>query len=123
MAHLPSDVRLYHENRGSPVTLPGRMAQRIRLRLKTGDREIIYLPQSRVFENEVGRYTLSTKNKDGWVTIDREITVGVAAIPAEAWPGLRELLLEETDAAGGTLLMEKSRGEKESVSSSSGVSK
>ena len=58
-------------------------------------------------ENEVGRYSLNVEEKDGWVTIDREITLDVTNIPPDAWPNLRALLLEETDAAGRTILIGK----------------
>jgi len=38
-----------------PVALPCSMNQRVRLRVKTGDREIVYVPEGREVENEVGR--------------------------------------------------------------------
>jgi hypothetical protein len=119
MAQMPSDVHLYHETRTSPVLLPGAMTQRIRLRLKTGERRILHLPQSRVLENGIGRYTLSAEEEDGWVTVDRELTLEVTAIPPEAWPDLRALLLEETDAAARSVLI----GEGENGPSASGKSK
>ncbi len=117
IARLPTDVRLYHENRGSPVVLPGKMVQRIKLRLKTGDRKIVYVPESRVLDNEAGRFTLSTEEKDGWITIDRELTLDVTAIRAEAWPDLRALLLEETNAAGRTILIGKLKDGPDATSS------
>ncbi len=105
MTNLPSDVHLYHEHRGSPVLLPGKMTQRIRLRLKTGGREIVFLPEARELENGAGRFALSVENKDGWVTIDRELTLGIPIVRPGAWPDLRVLLLEETNAAGRMILM------------------
>jgi hypothetical protein len=102
---LTSDVRLYHERRTSPVLLRGKMTQRIRLRVKTGEKEIVYLPKASKIENEVGSYILSVENKNGWVTIDRELTIRSAKILPEAWPKLRALLLEEMDSAGRTILI------------------
>jgi len=121
VAQLPSDVHLYHETRTSPVLLPGEMAQRIRIRLKTADRKIVHLPESHVLENAVGRYTLSAEEKDGWVMIDREITLDLTTIPPQAWPDLRALLLEEMDAAGRTILIGKAKDGPDA--SSSGGSK
>jgi len=117
IARLPADVHLYHENRTSPVLLPGEMTQRIRLRLKTGDRKIVYLPEPRVLENKAGRFTLSIEENDGWITIDRELTLDVATIQAEAWPDLRALLLEETNAAGRTILIGKLKDGPDATSS------
>ncbi len=104
-AQFPSDVHLYHEQRGSPVLLSGMMTQRVRLRVKTGDREIIYVPEEREVENEVGRYAIRVEEEDGWVTIDRELMLAATAVRPDAWPSLRALLLEDADSAGRTILM------------------
>lgn len=106
-ANLPPDVHLYHEHRLSPVILPGTMTQRIRLRLKTGNSELVYLPETRTVENKIGRYTLTVMKEDGWVTVDRELMLEATRIDPEAWPALRALLLEELDPAGRTIILDK----------------
>jgi len=105
IAGLPPDVRLYHERRDTPVLLPGNAMQRVKLRIKTGEREIVLMPEPRSIENAVGRYTLRVENDDGWVTVERELTLKSTTVDPPAWPLLRALLLEETDAAGRTILM------------------
>ncbi len=105
ISNLPSDVHLYHERRTSPVLLRGKMIQRIRLRIKTDEKEIVYLPEAKEIENEAGRYILSVRKEEGWVTIDRELSLNARAIGTEMWPELRALLLEETDSAGRTILL------------------
>jgi hypothetical protein len=102
---LPPDVHLYQERRGSPVLLPGKMSQRIRLRLKTDGREVIHMPDARELGNEVGRFALSAEREDGWVTIDRALRLEAETVHPDAWPNLRALLLEEKDAAGRTILI------------------
>ena len=102
---LPSDVHLYHEHRSSPILLTGMMTQRISLRLKTGQREIVCVPEARELENEVGRFSLRVEKEDGWVTIHRELTIRTATISPTAWPSLRALLLDETDSANRTVLL------------------
>lgn len=105
IAALPPDVHTFHEHRTSPVVVPGKMTQRIRLRLRTGEREIVHLPEAHELENDAGRYTLAVDETDGWVTVERRLTLRSATITPAAWPLLRILLLEETDAAGRTLLL------------------
>ena len=103
--NLPSDVHLYDEQRSSPVLLSGKMHQNIELRIKTGNREIVYLPETQELENDVGRFTLTVENKDGWVTIGRELLLNKTTVQPEEWPGLRSLLLEDSDAAYRMILM------------------
>jgi len=81
------------------------MNQRIRLRVKTGEKEIVYLPEEKEIENEVGRYILRAQNKNGWVTIDRELSLNAMTIFPEKWPMLRALLLEETGPGGRTVII------------------
>jgi hypothetical protein len=110
VSQLPSDVHLYHERRGSPVVLSGEMKQRMVLRLMTGDREVVQLPTTLEIENEVGSFAVSATENDVWVTIERVLTfnstsVQPTKIAPEAWPDLRALLLEESDASGRTVLL------------------
>jgi hypothetical protein len=105
ISNLPSTVHLYHERRTSPVLLKGKMIQRICLRIKTGEKEIVYLPETREIENEAGRYILSVRKEEGRVTIDRELAINTKTIRPGMWPELRALLLDETDSAGRTILL------------------
>ncbi len=104
-AKLPSDVHLYDETRSSPVLLVGKMHQNIVLRVRTCDREIVYIPEAREIVNGVGRFTLTASMDDGWLTISRELSIGNTKIGAREWPDLRALLLEESDASNRTILM------------------
>lgn len=102
---LPSNTHLYHEHRTSPVVTAGTMKQHVRLRIKTGEREIVYLPKPRTLDNDAGRFTLSVEQEDGWVMVDRELTLKGGTTPPGKWPLLRALLLEETDAVSRTIFM------------------
>jgi len=105
MSMLPPDVRLCHEHRGSPVLLPGTMEQRVLLRVNAGEREIIYIPESRTLENKAGSFTLRVSEEDGRITIEREIVLMDTAVTPDSWPDLRALLLAETDPAGATVIV------------------
>ena len=102
---LPADVSLYDETRESPVLLPGCMDQRIRVRVKTGGREIVYLPDSREFSNGAGSYSLAVEKENGWVTIDQRLRLDDATVAPGGWPDLRALLLEGADVSGRTILI------------------
>ena len=99
------DVHLYHEHRGSPVVLPGKMTQHVRLRIKIGDRKIVHVPEAREIDNKVGHFSVRSDKGGGWITVDRELTVFVPVVDAEVWPDLRTLLLEEADTGGKMILM------------------
>ncbi len=99
------DVHLYHEHRGSPVVLPGKMTQHVRLRIKTGNKTIVHIPETREINNKVGHFSVRSNKDGGWVTVDRKLTVFVPVVEAGAWPDLRSLLLEESDSGGKTILM------------------
>ena len=103
---LPADVHLYHEHRTSPVVLPGAMSQMTRVRIKACKKSILHLPEARKLENETGSFTITVEMKDGWVTIERKLTIAGGKIEPESWPHLRALLLEADDQAGRTILME-----------------
>ncbi len=104
-ARLPGDVRLSHEKRTSSAVLPGKMTQHIRLRLNTGGMKIIHRPETRKVENEAGSFSLDVVFKDGWLTIDRTLTLRGGVVAPAAWPALRALLLEERDTANRTALL------------------
>lgn len=102
---LPPDVRLFQEQRASPVLLAGPLDQEIELRLELGDREVVFLPAEHSIENAVGRFALTVDRDGGRVTVKRTLRVGTATIGAAEWPLLRALLLEETDPRSGTLYL------------------
>jgi len=107
--HLPSDVHLYNERRGAPVLLPGVMTQRVRIRVKTGGREIAQLPGAVELANGAGRFTLSAENAGSWVIVDRTLTPTAGTVAPASWPDLQTLLLEEEDLAGRTILLKWSK--------------
>ena len=102
---LPADVHLYHAERTSPVMLPGAMSQTVRIRVKACKESILHLPEARTLKNEAGSFTISVEMNDGWVTIERKLTLAGGIIGPEGWPHLRALLLEAEDKAGRTMLI------------------
>jgi hypothetical protein len=42
---------------------------------------------------------------EGWVTVERRLTLAGGTVGPEGWPDLRALLLEAEDKAGRTVLM------------------
>jgi hypothetical protein len=106
ITHLPPDVHLYGEHRSSPVILPGMMEQRLEIRLRTGGKEVTYLPESRNLENGAGRFALSTENKDGWVMMERSLKLEQWIVKSEDWPDLRILLLGEKDPASRVIILD-----------------
>ncbi len=102
---LPADVHLYHAQRTSPVMVPGAMTQTVRIRIKACKKSIIHLPEARTVQNEAGSFTITVEMNDGWVTIERKLTLNGGKIDPEAWPHLRALLLESKDQAGRMVLM------------------
>jgi hypothetical protein len=66
---------------------------------------MIHLPAARHIENEAGSFILRIEQEDGWVTVDRSLILHWATIEPAAWPQLRALLLEESDAANRSILM------------------
>jgi hypothetical protein len=106
LSQLPADVRMCDEARSSPVLLAGKMTQRVTFRVKTGDRKPVQIPRAQEVSNAAGRFVLSAEDKDGWVTVRRELSLDAAAVRAADWPLLRALLLEEADDAGRTILIQ-----------------
>jgi hypothetical protein len=104
MSRLPRDLHLYDEHRDSPV-FGGKMAQRIKLRMKIGDREIIYIPESYEFENEEGRFILNVGREGEWITIEWGLSLERDVVQPEAWLLLRALLLEEQDPTHRTIIL------------------
>jgi hypothetical protein len=105
LSQLPADVHLYDERRSSPVRLTGKMTQVVTVRVKTGDRKPVQIPGPIEISNPAGRFVLSAAQKDGWVTVRRELSLVAATVQAKDWPHLRALLLEETDKAGRTIFL------------------
>jgi hypothetical protein len=110
LSKLPSDVRLYHEYRDSPVILADRLSQSVVVRIRTEDVEIVQLPVPVSLENDLGRFSVTVDTEDEWVTVRREfaITIPKAFAPvvaAEDWPNLRTLLLAETSERNRTIIL------------------
>jgi len=108
LSHLSPGIRLHESHRTTPVALPATPGQQIRVRIKVGDHEVVRLPEARSMVNDAGRFNLTVNQKDGWVTIDRELVVldgSAAPDAAEFWTQLRALLLEEVDPANRTVLL------------------
>jgi len=99
-------VHLYEDDRKSPVILAGPMEQSVKIRLKTGETEAAHLPEPVSLVNEAGEFTVTVAQKDGWVTVTRELKLTGDVYPAALWPQLRALLLEEDDAANGAILLD-----------------
>ncbi len=102
---LPDDLHLYDEQRSSPVLLNGILTQHIRLHLKTGDRKIVYMPESSEMNNEAGRFVVHAESEDGRITLERGLRLDGIIVQPEDWPLLRALLLEEQDPAHRTIIL------------------
>lgn len=118
LAHLPHDVHVYDEQRGSPVLLPYPMTQRVELRIKIGegedededgnvaDEQPVYAPIASNLQNAAGRARVSIERDGAWLYLVREIEVERTAIGPELWPKLRELLLHDLSSRNQTLLLD-----------------
>jgi len=105
MEKLPSGLRLCHSSRTSPVILPSRMKQIIRVRIKTGRLAGIHIPGNREITNSAGEFSLSVDEDKGWINVRRELRLDSTEVHPGDWPLLRALLLEETDRGGRTILL------------------
>jgi hypothetical protein len=56
--------------------------------------------------NDAGEFTVTSTKKDGWITVERELKLTAGSYPAEMWPQLRALLLEDADPANGVILLD-----------------
>jgi len=97
------DVHLYEESRNSPVAVAGPLEQVVKIRLKTGETEPAHLPDPVSVVNEAGEFMVAVEEKNGWITVERKLTLTSGSYPAELWPALRALLLEEADPLHGTI--------------------
>jgi len=105
VGHLPHGIDLWRQARTSPVLLRAPMSQHVALRLTLGDAAVVHAPEPRELVNEVGRFVLAVDQKDGVLTVTRELELTVATITPEQWPMMRALLLEEADPANGMILL------------------
>ena len=99
-------IHLFEEERESPVLLAGPLEQSVKIRLMAGETEAAHLPDPVSLVNEAGEFTVSVTEEDGWITVTRELKLAADVYPAALWPQLRALLLEEDDAANGTILLD-----------------
>lgn len=114
---VPGSAHLYDAERGSPLALLGPMRQKVTLRLRIGEREVVRIPEASELENGVGRFSLTVEEEGDWITLVREIEVGhdrvdaepweqgATVIAPEQWPELRGLLLEEADRSNRAILL------------------
>jgi hypothetical protein len=99
-------IHLYEDVRQSPVILAGPMEQLVKVRLKVGEAGAAHMPEPVSLVNEAGEFTVTSTNKDGWITVERELKLSSNIYPAELWPQLRALLLEDADPANGVILLD-----------------
>ena len=100
-------VHLYEDVRTSAVSLAGPLEQVVKIRLKVEDAEVAHLPEPVSLVNEAGKFSVTTEQEEGWITVERKLTLAADTYPAELWPHLRALLLAEADPVNGTILLEK----------------
>jgi hypothetical protein len=96
----------YEYVRPAPQMLAGPLEQVVKIRFKSGDDPAVHLPESRSLVNEAGEFSVSAEEKDGWITLERRLVLTADSYPAEMWPQVRALLLEDEDPANGTLLFD-----------------
>jgi len=102
---LPGDVALHAARREAPVRIAGPLEESVTFRIATGERERVRVPTPVKIENEVGAFRLTVDEDDDWITITRELSIGETVVGPDAWPSLRALLLEESDARSRTILL------------------
>ncbi|MCF7810858.1 DUF3857 domain-containing protein [bacterium] len=102
---LPSDVDLAIEQRESPVILAGLISQKISLRIETDGLEIVYSPEERKIDNDIGKFLLSCEKHDGYVIITRNLSLSSSKYNSEDWQLLRELLLTDRSERSRKLLI------------------
>ena len=106
MAHLPHDVVLSDASRKSPVLGEALLSQDLEVRIDLAGRTVVHQPADRSISNEVGEFTVKVAVADGWLVYHRTLLVGPGPHVASRWPALRSLLLEENDAANGTIVLD-----------------
>jgi len=99
---LPGGVHLYDQVRESPVLGLGGFQQTVTLRIKTDQTG----PRPLSLENIAGRFSLDAVQDGDWLTVTREIQILADPVAPADWPGLRELLLAESDPVHGTVELE-----------------
>jgi hypothetical protein len=104
--HLPHDVHLADAARQSPVLLDAPLVQQVRVRLVGAAELAAWLPPARELENAAGSFRLTAVRDGADVVVTRVLEIRQPRTPAEAWPDLRALLLEEGDAANGTVVLD-----------------
>lgn len=100
---LPADCALADAERATPVRLDSSWHQSLTVRLRLPEGATATRPADRTVENAAGSFKLTATLDDGWLTCLRVLTLNEGAGAVENWPALRALLLEEADAANGTL--------------------
>ena len=86
--------------------MAGPVEQLVKVRLKVGEAEAAHLPEPVSLVNDAGTFTVTSTEKDGWITVERELKLTADSYPAEMWPQLRALLLEDADPANGIILLD-----------------
>ncbi|MCK4655671.1 MAG: DUF3858 domain-containing protein, partial [candidate division Zixibacteria bacterium] len=109
---LPDDVRLFHQQRNSPVRLPSKMSQKIEIRLEMKGLEAIYQPAVLMIDNGAGSLAVTVEADDDRITIVRKLVLMKSVYEAEEWPDLRALLLADQHERNQTLLL-KTTGDDE----------
>jgi hypothetical protein len=106
LASMAVGIHLYEDERQSPVILAGPMGQLVKVRLKFDEAGAAHLPEPVSLVNDAGEFTVTSTKKDGWITVERELKLTAGSYPAEMWPQLRALLLEDADPANGVILLD-----------------
>jgi len=86
--------------------LPAPMEQWVKVRIKTGADGGVHLPPNISLVNDAGEFTVNSNEEGDWITVVRELKLNADSYPAEMWPQLRALLLEDADPVHGTILMD-----------------
>lgn len=110
--HLPDDVRLFHQERSSPIYLPSLMSQKVELKLDLRGLDVVYFPIDRTIENNAGSFTCTATQEGGRIALARTLYLAKRVYRPEEWPLLRALLLADKHERSQTLLVkaEKSAG-------------
>ncbi|MCK4785877.1 MAG: DUF3857 domain-containing protein [Desulfobacteraceae bacterium] len=102
---LPDDVRLFHQERSSPIYLPCLMSQKIELKLDLKGLDVIYFPIDQTVENDAGSFACTATQEGGRIVLTRTLYLAKRVYRPEKWPLLRTLLLADQHDRNQTLLV------------------
>ncbi len=102
---IDSDVLLYEQDRGAPVTLRGTLSENIIITLNVNDDALVVIPANINLTNTSGTFSLNSESSEGKVTYSRELKLSQSHVKAKEWAEFRSLLLEHEDRTNASIYL------------------